>query len=477
MLEHAFSWGLGLALLAVSLYCVAFNFWAMFIRSRKLKQAERGPSPLVMVGGLFGMLGMLTVPVPELRPWCWLPWVLDVGSLPLLVKVWLLQRKSASHQTHSIASKPATAAAQQGQTVDSQRLGAITGCLFGTAVGDAIGLPFEGLSRRRIHRWLGGNPLDHRFFLGHGWCSDDTEHTCLVAQALLTARSEPRPDWYVHVFTHNLAWRLRFWLLGMPAGIGLATLRSLVKQWLHPLGHCDGVFSAGNGPAMRSAILGVCHGDDQDLMRQLVRASTRLTHTDPRAEDGALAIACAAHLATLPQPQTPERFLAALSDVLADKDSVVLQSVRQVVLSVSQGESSLDFAYRSGSANGVSGFVMQTVPVALHIWLSHPQDYARAIETVVRCGGDTDTVGAIVGGLVGARVGPKGIPGQWLDGLREWPRTLVWLQALGERLADTDPAGQWRGALALNLVGLLLRNLWFMCWVLLHGFRRLLPPY
>ncbi|MCF8166986.1 MAG: ADP-ribosylglycohydrolase family protein [Rhodoferax sp.] len=463
-------------MLAFSLYCAGFNFWGQCLRSRALPSGQRGPSPIVMVGGLFGMLGMLTLPVAQLRPWCWLPFVLDVGCLPLLIRIWLQQRKDSGKPVQQ-ASKQETAVTNHRNTLDGVRLRAITGCLVGTAVGDAIGLPFEGLSRRRVHRWLRDAPLQHRFFFGHGCCSDDTEHACLVAQALLTARSEPQPDWFVHVFTHNLAWRLRFWLLGAPAGIGLATLKSLLKQWLHPLSHCEGVFSAGNGPAMRSAILGVCQGDDAVLMHQLVCASTRLTHTDPRAQDGALAVACAAHLAAQADPLTTGRFLAEFSGLLAGTDSALLPLLKDALASVEQRESSLDFAQRTGSAQGVSGFVMHTVPVALHIWLSHPQDFARAIETAVRCGGDTDTVGAIVGGLVGARVGPEGIPTEWRARLWEWPRNLAWLHTLGERLADSDPSTRWRGALRLSLTALLLRNMLFMVWVLAHGFRRLLPPW
>lgn len=62
----------------------------------------------------------------------------------------------------------------------------IVGCILGTAVGDAIGLPYEGLSRRRGARILGA-PDRHRFLFGRGMVSDDTEHTCIVAQSLIAA--------------------------------------------------------------------------------------------------------------------------------------------------------------------------------------------------------------------------------------------------------------------------------------------------
>ncbi len=51
----------------------------------------------------------------------------------------------------------------------------IVGSLLGTAIGDSIGLPYEGLSRRRAKRLL-GPPDRHRFLFGRGMVSDDTEH-------------------------------------------------------------------------------------------------------------------------------------------------------------------------------------------------------------------------------------------------------------------------------------------------------------
>ena len=83
------------------------------------------------------------------------------------------------------------------------------GVLLGTAVGDALGLPAEGLSRQRIARRWGGQ-WQHRFLFGRGMISDDTEHTLLVAQALLQHPDNPT------AFQQCLAWKLRLWLLGLP---------------------------------------------------------------------------------------------------------------------------------------------------------------------------------------------------------------------------------------------------------------------
>jgi len=52
-----------------------------------------------------------------------------------------------------------------------------TGLLLGQAVGDALGLPWEGLSRRRAVKMF-STPDRYRFLFGRGMISDDTEHAC-----------------------------------------------------------------------------------------------------------------------------------------------------------------------------------------------------------------------------------------------------------------------------------------------------------
>jgi len=93
MTEETIRWVMGLPLLAYSLYSAGFNFWGWFILPRRLLPGERGPSPIIMIGGLFGTIGLLTLPLPELRTWAWAPLVLDVGCLPLLVRMGLVRRQ------------------------------------------------------------------------------------------------------------------------------------------------------------------------------------------------------------------------------------------------------------------------------------------------------------------------------------------------------------------------------------------------
>lgn len=353
------------------------------------------------------------------------------------------------------------------------RADSLIGCILGTAVGDAIGLPAEGLSRRRQRRMLG--EIDgHRLLFGRGMISDDTEHTCMTAQALIVSGGEP------DAFVRSLAWRLRFWLLGLPAGTGKATLKSFVKLWLGFPARKSGVWSAGNGPAMRSALIGVCFGDDPQRLRKLVRLSTRITHTDPRAEQGALAVALAAHMASRQgeKPLASEEYEERLRELLGtDEASEFLGLIERTIESVRAGESVEAFFDNMGLTYGASGFICHTIPAVIHVWLRHQGDFREGIREIVRLGGDTDTTAAILGAIVGARVGRAGIPDEWLDGLFEWPRSVAWMERLGHRLAAVMESGKTQPPLRLFVPALVARNLLFFLVVLIHGFRRMLPPY
>jgi ADP-ribosylglycohydrolase len=355
------------------------------------------------------------------------------------------------------------------------RADVLAGALLGTAVGDALGLPREGLSARRALALFGGPPLRHRFLFGRGMTSDDSEHTALLAQALLR-----QPD-DADRFARALGWGLRGWLVGVPAGIGWATLRACVKLWLgFPPGR-SGVWSAGNGPAMRSVLLGACLGEDREKMRGFVRAATRLTHTDPRAERGALLVALAAHHGARDGPAgvDGERFLAEAASLVPEGDAEWTALLAKMGEHLRRGASAAELAAALGLSRGVSGYIYHTVPLSLYAWLRWPGDFRRAVEEVVLLGGDADTTGAITGAIAGATVGAGGIPPEWLA-LWEWPRSVAWLRALAGRLAETFPAAEPSarpGALRLFWPGLVPRNLLFFLVVLGHIVRRLLPPY
>lgn len=346
-------------------------------------------------------------------------------------------------------------------TEKGDRTNHLAGAILGTAVGDALGLPFEGMSRGRVRRSMGLRNLSHGFLGSRGMVSDDTEHTCLVAHAIATANGD------VEAFRKTFAWHLRWWLVGVPAGIGLGTLRAIVKLWLGFGATRSGVKSAGNGPAMRAAIIGAYAAHDEALRNRLVSASTRITHTDSRAEQGALAVAHAAALSAQGATGSASDLIRRVRQLLGDCEMAGLLEVAE-----SHAETPTEaLADHLGLRGGVSGFVNHTVPIAIHIWARHPSDLRGGLEEVIRLGGDTDTTGAIVGGMVGAGIGRGGIPQPWLDGLLEWPRSVNWMERLAQALAEGSAPPQLRWPATF------LRNAVFTMGVYGLICRRALPPY
>jgi ADP-ribosylglycohydrolase len=303
--------------------------------------------------------------------------------------------------------------------------------------------------------------------------SDDTEHTIFVAQGLLRHPDAPEQ------FARGLGWQLRGWLLALPAGIGFATLRAILKLSLGFPPNRSGVYSAGNGPAMRVAIIGAVFAHDSPRRAAYVTASTRITHTDPKALTGATAIAeLSAWIVREGLTQRPplEPFLALLRGCgMDDRD---WQTRVDAIERAAQADQTVaKLAESLGLETGVSGYIYHTVPVVAYAWFRHCGDFRQTLIAVLDCGGDTDTTGAIVGALAGATVGEAGIPAEWQAGIADWPRSLRLLQTLADRLTTGLTTGQASVPVRYCWPAIPLRNLIFLLIVLAHGFRRLLPPY
>jgi len=290
--------------------------------------------------------------------------------------------------------------------------------LLGTALGDSLGLVFEGLPAKRVAK-LSPAPMRQRLVLGRGALSDDTLQSVFVSQAI-----RRHPDDHAAA-ARFFGRRLKRWFWTLPPGIGLSTAKACLR--LTAGIQSSGVESAGNGSAMRSAVAGVMIEDDH-ARDAMVAALSRVTHTHEKAVVGSQLVAFAAACG---DPEVFDRLAPARYP-------------------------EWDFAatYRG---SGPTGYVVDTVQAALQVWRAHPNDLLAAIEAAVRLGGDTDSVAAIVGGLVGASAEVTVRP--------ELMRWIGWPQA-EELLSDAVPWGRVHLAHALALPV-----------VLAHGFRRLLPPY
>ncbi len=364
----------------------------------------------------------------------------------------------------------------------SQKLSnCLYGCLLGGAVGDALGLPFEGLSAKRTQKLFRNhqayNLMPLPFFgIYGGMVSDDTEHAVMTVQAFIKAQGNQDK------FRKNLRMHLRLWLLGLPAGIGMATGRALFKLWAFLPN--SGVFSAGNGGAMRSAVLGVMLADSADLdelehlkrLREFVTISTTITHTDPKAVEGSMVVALSAWFNVykadaqhLDSTQHNKQLLDLLTEhIQCEELNRYLQSAHKAVI---EGKTLNDYMLTEFGQKQVTGYMYHTIPAVMFAYFKYPFEPIKGLQCLIKAGGDVDTTCAIAGGIWGVNYGEQmyqQIKGNWLE-----PKiTPKFLRQLSEQLGNTSPK-----TLRFGGVVTLLRNLVFLVIVLLHGFRRLLPPY
>jgi ADP-ribosylglycohydrolase len=74
-----------------------------------------------------------------------------------------------------------------------------------------------------------------------------------------------------------------------------------------------------------------------------------------------------------------------------------------------------------------------SVPTAILAASLHTS-FEDPVASAIRCGGDTDTLGAMTGALAGARDGASSIPKHWLDALEDGPRGRTHVEALARAL-------------------------------------------
>lgn len=340
----------------------------------------------------------------------------------------------------------------------------LAGVLIGTGVGDSLGLVRENLSAHRGKALYGSGPLRQRFLLGRwGVFSDDTEHAYVTVRAYVQASD-------VDDFQTKLAAELAAWVRCFPGGAGVATLRACVRLAVGVPPGRAGVDSAGNGPVMRAAVLGAMAGkDDEVLLRPLCAVSTRLTHTDPRAERAAFIVAvAAARICHSNGPVDPAEFVNWLAEFAAREGDIELVSiVEHMKQGLDAGATVEEFTGLLGYSAGVPGYAYASTPVAVYAWLVLQRHPAAAVEAVIDVGGDTDSTAAVVGALCGAG-SPSGC----------WP--AGWVERIVDRPLSVDVLNQTAVA-AVNVGGVgrsvfgwryFLRNVGFAGWVVVLVIRR-----
>jgi ADP-ribosylglycohydrolase len=304
----------------------------------------------------------------------------------------------------------------------SHRATALTGCLLGQALGDALGFvvearPFE-FARRYVDGYLRAGragALDHPHF-AFGQYSDDTQFARELLLSVLDAGA-----WSPEAFARRLS---AVFKRGEDVGAGPGTRAAAARLNAGTHWSLAGTPApyAGNGSAMRAAPLGLIFADTRARVAAAVEQSL-VTHLDPRCAAGAVAVAQAVALAARAGPLDPADFLAELAALAGAQDQSVASAIGGLTAwaHLPPGEAArwlhaegLDPAY-ADEWQGISAFVIPSVVWSLYSFLRDPDDYWTAVCTAIGAGGDTDTMAAIAGAIAGARLGPSALPAELVE--------------------------------------------------------------
>ncbi len=229
---------------------------------------------------------------------------------------------------------------------------------------------------------------------------------------------------------------------------------------------------------MRSALLGICYGNDFRKLRKMVELSTRITHTDIKAENGALAIALAAYMSSTEHITSPESYFKKLNELLPGTDCLsFLKTMESVIESVNKDESTFDSCDNIGLSKGISGYVYHTVPAVIHCWLRNQDDFKSGMHQIMGCGGDTDTTAAILGSIIGAKVHRTGIPEDWSSKVILWPYSMKFIDNICNAVYESLVCRKPIKVKQPNVLLVLVRNILCYPIIIYHVLRRMIPPY
>lgn len=295
----------------------------------------------------------------------------------------------------------------------------VLGCIVGLAVGDALGYPAEFRRRAELQEALGVAgiteflALEDRRFRGPkpvarhhppGTFTDDTQMSLALAEGLLRAGGSSLDDRMRAVAKEFVEWAESPSNDRAPGTTCMAGCANLAAghAW-HVAGIAE---SKGCGSAMRVAPIALLYRDVEEVL-EVARASSRLTHGHDAAVEGAAAVALMVHHAL--QGVSPRHIYDEVARRCGGRSEDFDRCWDALaVLFTAPPERAL-----SKEGLGEAWVAEEAAASGMYCLYRSPDDYRRAVLMAVNTDGDSDTIGCIVGAILGARLGLSAIPEEW----------------------------------------------------------------
>jgi len=288
----------------------------------------------------------------------------------------------------------------------------LKGILFGQAIGDALGLGCEFLSKKEIaHYYPNGfsdyNQIiqdEHRKRWGIGAWTDDTDQFLCLYDSVIENQGE--------VVLGDVSLRLYNWFLSGGMGIGKLT-NSVFKmpEYTKYPDKCAELAwkmtrkqAAPNGALMRNGVIAMMNYQNLGKALSLSEAICKLTHFDPRCIDS-----CKIHTTLLISLIKGEKLT--LNEVMERSDVQDDRTVSHINIFLTHNLEDLNL----DNSNEV-GYTLKALSSALWVYF-YAESFEEGLIKIINEGGDADTNGCVAGTVLGAKFGFDSIPKRWIKGL------------------------------------------------------------
>lgn len=284
------------------------------------------------------------------------------------------------------------------------------GCLTGLAIGDALGVHSEGKTPAQIKKTFG---FITDFISENPSGSDDTEFALFNALILI--------KYGRNIKSHTVAEEWKKYILpheGPYKGAGFSELMAIenLKRGLEPPYSGMHAHSWSDGLAMRAAPFGIVYPGNPEEACRLTFEDGIVTHSHEGIYS-AMAVAAAISMA-MSDSSMNEIYIQALNSI--PKDSWGFRSISK---GIEIGESSVnseEVLFRLYDELACSYYrwgdlAPEAVGLSFGVIAASRGDFSKAVLGGVNIGRDTDTIAAIAGAIMGAKVGYNNIPLKWRD--------------------------------------------------------------
>lgn len=276
--------------------------------------------------------------------------------------------------------------------------------IYGLIIGDALGVPYEFKSPQELQK----NPVTDMIGYGTwgqplGTWSDDTALTLATMNSIIKNNGNINLD---HMMKEYVKWITQGDYMqnqGIePFDYGNTTSNAI-------LNYIDGMdvyncgltdeYSNGNGSLMRMLPLAFLDTDYQTIAEV-----SGLTHAHMRCQIG-----CNLYV------EIAKQIIQGGEDTFCD----YVSKASEKIIDYYRNEKELEYYHRIFEVDytdGVTGktHIVDTLESAIYS-IRVAEDYRSSVLTAVNIGNDTDTVGAVCGGLAGLYYGYDDIPSEWIS--------------------------------------------------------------